>query len=65
MGCHTPPIPDPAAKVLWLTIPEICPPGEGTALQIDKIFWKTEQVSWLQPREQCWPGCCGTKWRER
>jgi hypothetical protein len=25
-------------------IPEICPPGEGTILQIDKIFWETKQA---------------------
>jgi hypothetical protein len=24
-------------------IPEICPPGEGMGLQIDKIFWATKQ----------------------
>jgi hypothetical protein len=26
-------------------IPEICPPGEGMACQIDKIFWETKQAS--------------------
>ncbi|MCU1610927.1 MAG: hypothetical protein JWM45_2843 [Pseudonocardiales bacterium] len=25
----------------WLAITEDCPPGEGMALEIDKIFWRT------------------------
>jgi hypothetical protein len=29
----------------WLAIPEVCPPGEGMALEIDKIFWETKQPS--------------------
>jgi hypothetical protein len=43
MGCHTSP-PNPAAAVFEAGIPEICPPGEGTAPQIDKIFWMIEQA---------------------
>jgi hypothetical protein len=31
-------------------IPEICPPGEGTVLKIDKIFWATTAASF---RLQC------------
>jgi hypothetical protein len=26
-----------------LAIPEVCPPGEGIAPEIDKIFWETKQ----------------------
>ncbi len=29
----------------WLAIPETCPPGEGTVVEIDKIFWETKQAS--------------------
>jgi hypothetical protein len=29
----------------WLAIPEVCPPGEGTVVEIDKIFWETKQPS--------------------
>jgi hypothetical protein len=32
-------------QFLWLSTPEICPPGEGMVLQIDKIFWETKQAS--------------------
>jgi hypothetical protein len=28
----------------WLAIPEICPPGEGVVLQIDKIFWRPAKL---------------------
>jgi hypothetical protein len=28
----------------WLAITEDCPPGEGMALEIDKIFWETKQA---------------------
>jgi hypothetical protein len=26
-----------------LDIPEVCPPGEGMVIEIDKIFWQTKQ----------------------
>jgi hypothetical protein len=35
--------PSPAAAVFEAGIPEICPPGEGTVLQIDKIVWEIKQ----------------------
>jgi hypothetical protein len=28
----------------WLTIPEVCPPGEGMTLEIDKIFQERHTV---------------------
>jgi hypothetical protein len=34
-----------ATAVLWLAIPEVCLPGEGMILEIDKIFWETKQAS--------------------
>jgi hypothetical protein len=32
-------------KFWWLAIPEVCPPGEGTVVEIDKIFWEIKQRS--------------------
>ncbi len=29
----------------WLAIPEVCPPGEGTVVETDKIFWEIKQPS--------------------
>ena len=29
----------------WPAILEVCPSGEGTVVEIDKIFWKTNQAS--------------------
>jgi hypothetical protein len=43
MGCHTPPA-QPSAAIFEAGIPEICPPGEGTVLQIGNIFRETKQV---------------------
>jgi hypothetical protein len=42
------PHPDQLAKpqpFRQLAIPEVCPPGEGTVVEIDKIFWETKQAS--------------------
>jgi hypothetical protein len=40
-----------AAAVLWLAIPDVCSPGEGTVLLINKIFWETRQGSGCIRRE--------------
>ena len=32
-------------SLTWPAISEICPPGEGTVVEIDKIFWETKQAS--------------------
>jgi hypothetical protein len=31
------PLTRPGRKLLWLVIPEICPPGEGMVFQIDML----------------------------
>ena len=43
-GDATPVHPTPAGGGFgWLAIPEVCPPGEGMALEIDKTIWVTKQ----------------------
>jgi hypothetical protein len=46
MGGHTLPTRAPPRQ-FWVAtpIPEICRPGEGTVVEIDKIFWETKQAS--------------------
>jgi hypothetical protein len=43
MGCHTLPNPAWPQQCSWPAISEICPPGEGMILQIDRIFWDTRR----------------------
>jgi hypothetical protein len=40
----------------WLAIPEVCPPGEGMVLEIDKIFWDRAR---LRSRDEVVIGSCG------
>lgn len=39
------PLPNPAwpQQCSWPAISEICPPGEGMILEIDRIFWDTRR----------------------